>query len=85
HGRGPSGLILSCKYVGGLSAEIRDLIAAGDLPTITLNYDSADIVHRVERMTVKIRPYDVDKRNLIARVYNDSLTLWPELSLMGRA
>ncbi|MGI5915422.1 MAG: AAA family ATPase [Anaerolineae bacterium] len=85
HGRGLSGLILSCKYVGGLSAEIRDLIAAGDLPTITLNYDSADIVHRVERMTVKIRPYDVDKRNLIARVYNDSLTLWPELSLMGRA
>jgi dethiobiotin synthetase len=84
HGRGLAGLILSCKHVGGLAEEIRDLISAGDLPTITLNYDSADIVHRIERMTVKIRPYDVDKRDLIARVYAESLTLWPELDLLGR-
>jgi uncharacterized protein len=79
YGRGLSGLILSCKFVGGLAQQIRELIQSGDLPTILLDYDSAGIVQRVENMTIKIQPYDVDKRALIARTYENSLTLWPEL------
>ena len=79
NGHGLSGLILSCKHVGGLSQQIRELVAAGDLPTITLGYDSADIVQRVEGMTVKIQPYDEGKRELIARAFCEHLTLWPEI------
>ncbi|MCD6519502.1 MAG: AAA family ATPase [Anaerolineae bacterium] len=79
HGQGLAGLILSCKQVGEVSPQIRELLLAGDLPTITLNYDSADIVQRIESMTVKIQPYDVGKRELISRVYRRHLTLWPEL------
>lgn len=79
NGHGLSGLILSCKHVGGLSQQIRELVAAGDLPTITLGYDSADIVQRVEGMTVKIQPYDEGKRKLIARAFCENLTLWPEI------
>lgn len=79
HGRGLSGLILSCKNVGGLAAEIRDLVLTGDLPTITLDYDSADIVQRIEGLTVKIQPYDDQKRELISNAFCEHLTLWPEL------
>jgi hypothetical protein len=78
-GRGLSGLILSCKHVGGLAAEICDLIKAGDLPTMTLDYDSADILQRLEDLSVKIQPYDLVKRDLIAAAYNEHVTLWPEL------
>ena len=81
YGTGLSGLILSCKQVGGLAEQIRELVSAGDLPTITLNFDSADIVQRVEGLTVKIQPYDSGKRELIARAYEEHLTLWPELHL----
>lgn len=79
HGRGLSGLILSCKHVGGLAEQIRDLILSGDLPTISLGYDTADIIQRIEGMTIKIQPYDEDKKSLIARAYEESITLWPEL------
>jgi dethiobiotin synthetase len=79
YGTGLSGLILSCKQAGGLAQQIRELVSAGDLPTITLNYDSADIVQRVEGLTVKIQPYDVGKKELIARAYEEHLVLWPEL------
>jgi len=79
HGRGLSGLILSCKNVGGLAAEIRDLVLTGDLPTVTLDYDSADIVQRIEGLTVKIQPYDLQKRELISDAFCEHLTLWPEL------
>jgi dethiobiotin synthetase len=79
NGAGLSGLILSCSNVGGLSTQIRDLIHSGDLPTITLNHETAEIVQRIENMTVKIQPYDVTKKELIARAYNQYLTLWPEL------
>jgi BioD-like phosphotransacetylase family protein len=75
-GRGLSGLILSCKHVGGLAAEIRELIKAGDLPTMTLDYDSADILQRLEDLSVKIQPYDLVKRDLIAPAYNAHVTLW---------
>jgi dethiobiotin synthetase len=79
HGEGLSGLILSCKTVGGLSKQIRDLIVSGDVPTIMLASDSADIVKQIEGMTVKIQPYDTIKKELIARTYDEHLTLWPEL------
>ncbi len=80
-GRGLSGVILSCKHVGGLAERIRELIVKKDLPTLTLDYDSAEIVQRIENMTVKIQPYDVRKRELIAEAYEEHLTLWPELQL----
>jgi len=41
----------------------------GDLPTISLNHDSAEIVQAIENMTIKIQPYDEQKRELIARAY----------------
>lgn len=81
-GSGLSGMILSCKQVGGLARQIRELIERGDLPTITLDYDSADIVGRIKGMTIKIQPYDIGKRELIAQVFDKSLHLWPELSGM---
>lgn len=80
-GVGLSGLILSCRRVGGLARQIRELIVSGDLPTITLEYDTADIVQRIESMTIKIQPYDLGKRDLIARAYEEHLTLWPELQM----
>lgn len=77
-GLGLSGLILSCKQVGGLAQPIRELILAGDLPTIMVGYDSADIVKRIEGLTIKIQPYDAMKKTLIADAFNEYLTLWPE-------
>ena len=79
HGTGLSGLILSCKQVGGLAQQIRELVLSGDLPAITLGYDSAEIVQRVQNMTIKIQPYDEGKRELISKAYQEHLTLWPEL------
>jgi len=79
HGAGLSGLILSCKQVGGLAQQIRELVLSGDLPAITLAYDSAEIVQRVHNMTIKIQPYDVRKRELIAQAYRQHIALWPEL------
>ena len=81
NGVGLSGLILSCKHVGGLARQIRELIVSGDLPTITLEYDTADIVQQIESMVVKIQPYDLGKRELIAQAYQEYLTLWPELQM----
>jgi len=75
YGVGLSGLILSCKHVGGLAQQIRDLIQTGDLPTLELSHDSAEIVQRVEGMTVKIQPYDTAKKDLIAHAYEEHLTL----------
>jgi dethiobiotin synthetase len=79
YGTGLAGLILSCRAVGGLSQQIRELIVSGDLPTVTLDYDSAEIVQRVENMTIKIQPYDGGKKELIARAFEEHLELWPEL------
>lgn len=79
HGVGLSGLILSCGHVGGLAQQIDELIRSGDLPTITLDYDTAEIVQRIEGLTVKIQPYDESKKALIAQAYDEHLTLWPQL------
>ena len=79
YGAGLSGMILSCKTVGGLASETRQLILKGDLATIIVNHDSAEIVQRVEGMTVKIQPYDSLKQELIARAYQQNLELWPVL------
>ena len=75
HGLGLSGLILSCKHVGGLSPKIQDIILSGDLPTITLDQDSAEIVQHIEGMTVKIQPYDAKKKELIAQAFREHLNL----------
>jgi len=79
YGAGLAGMILSCKTVGGLASETRQLVSAGDLATITVNYDSAEIVQRIEGMTVKIQPYDTLKKELIARAYQQNLELWPAM------
>lgn len=75
YGIGLSGLILSCKHVGGLTQQIRDMIQSGDLTTLQLSHDSAEILQRVEGMTVKIQPYDTAKKDLIAHAYEKHLTL----------
>ena len=79
-GVGLAGLILSCKQVGGLASQIRDLIVSGTLPTIIIGYDSAQIVHRIEGMTVKIQPYDAIKREMIAAQFREHLELWRDLA-----
>ncbi|NLG27732.1 MAG: AAA family ATPase [Chloroflexi bacterium] len=78
-GAGLAGLILSCATVGGLAQQTYELLRAEGLPTILLQQDSAEIVQRIEGITVKIQPYDTAKRELIARAYREHLTLWPEL------
>jgi hypothetical protein len=75
NGEGLSGLVLSCKSVGGLSPQVRKLIEAEGVPTIVVEYDSADLIKRIDNMTVKIQPYDLIKRELIVDTYCKHLTL----------
>lgn len=74
-GVGLAGLILSCKSAGGLSPQVRDLLADENLPTIAVNYDSADVIMRVDNLRVKIQPYDLIKRDLIIQTYREHLVL----------
>ena len=76
HGKGLAGLVLSCKEIGGLAPQIRDLIVSGTLPTVMVGYDTAETATRVEGMTVKIQPYDEIKRQLIAKQFREHLELW---------
>jgi uncharacterized protein len=79
-GSGLSGLILSCRQVGGLSQQVRsELDRVGDLPTIAVDYDTADLIQRIDNMSVKLQPYDVYKRDLIAQAYRDTVTFWPDI------
>ena len=80
HGQGLSGLILSCRQVGGLSRQSEELVSASDLPTMLVALDSASIVQKIEGMDVKIQPYDVGKKALIAAAFQD-LNLPPGLAL----
>jgi len=75
-GTGLSGMLLSCRDVGGLSDQVRDLVRTSDLPTLAVGFDSADIIKRIDNMTIKIQPYDVHKRDLIAAAYEEHLDLW---------
>ena len=80
HGAGLTGLILSCREVGGLSQQVsNELARAEGLPTIALDNDTADIIQRIDGMTVKIQPYDVQKRDLIAETYRENLSHWADL------
>ncbi len=80
HGTGLAGLILSCKEVGGLSLQVRgELARAEGLPTIAVDNDTADIIQRIDNMTVKLQPYDVYKRDLIANTYRENLKFWEDL------
>ncbi len=80
HGKGLSGLILSCRQVGGLSQQVRnELNRALDLPSIAVDYDTADIIQRINNMSVKLQPYDYYKRDLIAEAYREAVTFWPGL------
>jgi dethiobiotin synthetase len=75
HGQGLAGLILSCNQVGGLSKHVQKLIRDEHLPTIAVEFDSAEIIQQIESWTVKIQPYDVEKRQLISKTYCDNLDL----------
>lgn len=76
-GQGLAGLILSCNQVGGLSRHVHKLIGDERIPTIAVEYDSAEIIQQVESWTVKIQPYDLEKRDLITRTYIENLDLGP--------
>ena len=72
-----SGLILSCRQVGGLSQQVRnELNRALDLPSIAVDYDTADIIQRINNMSVKLQPHDY-KRDLIAEAYREAVTSGP--------
>lgn len=75
HGQGLTGLILSCSQVGGLSKHVQKLIEDEHLPTIAVEFDSAEIIQQIEGWTAKIQPYDVEKRQLISQTYCDNLDL----------
>jgi len=80
HGKGLSGLILSCRQVGGLSQQVRaELGRVEDLPAIAVDYDTADLIQRVDNMSVKLQPYDFYKCDLIAKAYSETVTFWPDL------
>jgi len=55
-------------------------VASSELPTMLVALDSASIVQRIENMDVKIQPYDVGKRALIAEAFRD-LNLLPGLNV----
>lgn len=71
---GLSGLILSCRLVGGLSQQVHnELVEAQDLPTIALAYDTAEVIQQIEHMDVKLQPYDTYKSDLIADIYRENI------------
>ena len=71
-------MILSCKQAGGLESEIRNLIDAGSLPTITVELDSAEIVQKTQCRHLENPAYDGIKRDLIAQAYHEHLSLSPD-------
>jgi hypothetical protein len=83
-GKGLSGLILSCKSVGGLSRQVHnEVLGVRDLAAIALDYDTADVIKRITDMSVKIQPYDVDKKEMIERTYREHVTLWKDFIPQG--
>jgi hypothetical protein len=73
-GNGLSGLILSCRQVGGLSQQVlNELLTVQDLPTVALDYDTAEVIQRIEKLSVKMQPYDTYKRDLISEVYKENI------------
>jgi dethiobiotin synthetase len=84
HGQGLSGLILSCKSVGGLSRQVaNEILGVDNLATLAVDYDTAEIIQQVSSMSVKIQPYDVAKKALIEKVYREHLTLWQDFLVTG--
>ena len=52
---------------------LSELLTVRDLPTIALDYDTADVIQRIGRLSVKMQPYDTYKRDLIAEVYKQNI------------
>jgi len=75
HGKGLGGLIFTCSQIGGLSSHVMKLVKDEGIPTIAVEYDSAETITLIDGWTVKVQPYDVEKRELIARTYCDYLDL----------
>ena len=79
--QGLTGLILSCSRATGLKVETINAILESDVPTMVLPNDSADIVRRIAKMSVKIQPYDVAKKKYVDLAYQNHLDFsW----IMGR-
>ena len=75
YGEGLSGLILSSNEIGGLSKQVQHLIEEEGIPTLSVAYDSAEIIQKIGGWTVKIQPYDIEKRELISTTYCQALDL----------
>ncbi len=66
---GLSGLFLSCRDLSRMSPALRTLVTGIDLPVFSLRYDSAHVLETIDRMEIKIQPYETGKRDLISRAY----------------
>ena len=71
--QGLAGLILSCSQASGLRVETINAILESGVPTMVLPNDSADIVRRIAKMSVKIQPYDTAKKQYVDLAYQNHL------------
>jgi len=71
--QGLSGLILSCAGRGGLQSETLAAIHESSVPLLVLPNDSAEIVRDIAEMSIKIQPYDLAKRALVDKAYEEYL------------
>jgi hypothetical protein len=70
---GLSGLILSCAGRGGLQSETLAAIYVSGVPLLVLPNDSAEVVRDIAEMSIKIQPYDLAKRALVNKAYEEYL------------
>lgn len=71
--QGLTGLILSCSQASGLKIETINAILDSGVPTMVVPNDSADIVRRITKMSVKIQPYDLPKKKYVDLAYQNHL------------
>jgi dethiobiotin synthetase len=74
---GLAGIILSCQAVGGLLPRTRAYLARGETPVIAVDLDTATVVEEIGSLNVKIQPYDLAKRDLIAGAYCHHVGMLP--------
>jgi len=56
-----------------LQIETINAILESGVPTMVLPNDSADIVRRIARMSIKIQPYDTAKKKYVDLAYQNHL------------
>jgi len=82
---GISCLILSCGDILGLREDVHARLLHAQFPVLRLSYDSAEIARQVRALRVKVQPYDVIKRDLIARAYCEYLSPLPGMPISREA